>query len=78
MTVRLEVRYLRPTPLDVPLRAVSRHTGREGRRIYATGTLLAGGEVTAQATGVFAEITHTRARRLFGGVTGGSGDGESV
>ncbi len=56
----------RPTPLDTPLRVVARHTRRDGRRIFATGELLAGGEVTAEAKGVFAEITMARARALFG------------
>jgi acyl-coenzyme A thioesterase PaaI-like protein len=65
MTVRLEVRYRRPTPLRTPLRIVARHTGREGRRIYATSTMLAGDEVTAEADGVFAEITPERAEALF-------------
>jgi acyl-coenzyme A thioesterase PaaI-like protein len=65
MTVRLEVRYRRPTPLRAPLQVVARHTGREGRRIFATGTMLAGDEVTAEADGVFAEITPERAAALF-------------
>lgn len=65
MTVRLEVRYRRPTPLRTPLRIVARHTGREGRRIFATGEMLAGGEITAEANGVFAEITRERAVALF-------------
>jgi acyl-coenzyme A thioesterase PaaI-like protein len=65
MTVRLEVRYRRPTPLNTPLRVVARHSGREGRRIFASGTMLAGADVTAEAEGVFAEITLERARELF-------------
>ncbi|HSR26235.1 MAG TPA: PaaI family thioesterase [Candidatus Eisenbacteria bacterium] len=65
MTVKLEVRYRRATPLSAPLRIVARHTGREGRRIFATGTMLAGDEVTAEADGVFAEITPERAAALF-------------
>ena len=65
MTVKLEVRYLRPTPLNTPLRVVAQHLSREGRRILASATMLAGDEVTAEAEGVFAEITVERARRLF-------------
>jgi acyl-coenzyme A thioesterase PaaI-like protein len=65
MTGSLEIRYRRPTPLDTPLRAVARHTGREGRRIFAAGSLYAGDEVTAEAEGVFIEITPARARELF-------------
>lgn len=65
MTVQLNVRYRRPTPLRTPLRVVARHTRREGRRIYAEATMLAGDEVTAEAEGVFAEITLERAQKLF-------------
>lgn len=68
MTVKLEVRYRRPTPLNTPLRVVARHISREGRRILASATMLAGDEVTAEAEGVFAEITVERARKLFGGI----------
>jgi len=65
MTVQLNVRYRRATPLQVPLRVTARHTRREGRRIFAEGAMLAGGEVTAEAEGIFAEITLERARKLF-------------
>ena len=65
MTVKLEVRYRRPTPLNTPLRVVAQHLSREGRRILASATMLAGPEVTAEADGVFAEITVERARELF-------------
>jgi len=65
MTVHLNVRYRRATPLRTPLRVVARHTGREGRRIFAQATMLAGDEVTAEAEGVFAEITLERAQKLF-------------
>jgi acyl-coenzyme A thioesterase PaaI-like protein len=68
MTVELEVRYLRPTPLKTPLRVVARHVSRNGRRIHATGSMLASDEVTAEAAGVFAEITVDRAKELFGGI----------
>jgi acyl-coenzyme A thioesterase PaaI-like protein len=66
MTVKLEVRYRRATPLHTPLRVVARYTGREGRRIFASATMHAGDEVTAEAEGVFAEITVDRAAALFG------------
>jgi acyl-coenzyme A thioesterase PaaI-like protein len=65
MTGSLEIRYRRPTPLETPLRAVARHTGREGRRIFAAGSLYAGDEITAEAHGVFIEITPARAQELF-------------
>ncbi len=78
MTVKLEVRYRRPTPLRIPLRIVARHTGREGRRIFAQSTMLAGDEVTAEADGVFAEITMDRARKLFGFDPPGEGADEAA
>lgn len=65
MTVQLNVRYRRATPLRTRLRVVARHTRREGRRIFAEASMLAGGEVTAEAEGVFAEITLERALKLF-------------
>jgi acyl-coenzyme A thioesterase PaaI-like protein len=65
MTVQLNVRYRRPTPLSTPLRVTARHVRREGRRIFAEGAMLAGEEVTAEAEGIFAEITMERARKLF-------------
>ncbi|HXM55611.1 MAG TPA: PaaI family thioesterase [Candidatus Dormibacteraeota bacterium] len=65
MTVKLEVRYRRPTPLRTPLRVLARHTSRDGRRIFASAEMLAGDEVTAEAEGVFAEITAERAAALF-------------
>jgi acyl-coenzyme A thioesterase PaaI-like protein len=75
MTVKLEVRYRRATPLHTPLRVVARHTSREGRRIFASATMHAGDELTAEAEGVFAEITLGRAAALFGRERfGGSAD----
>jgi acyl-coenzyme A thioesterase PaaI-like protein len=65
MTVQLNVRYRRPTPLLAPLRVTARHTRLEGRRIFAEASMLAGGEVTAEAEGIFAEITLERAQKLF-------------
>jgi acyl-coenzyme A thioesterase PaaI-like protein len=71
MTVQLNVRYRRATPLRTPLRVTARHTRREGRRIFAEATLRAGGEVTAEAEGIFAEITLERAQKLFRNGDGG-------
>lgn len=68
MTVKLEVRYLRPTPLNTRLRIDAWHVSREGRRIHAKASMHAGDAITAEADGVFAEITVNRARELFPGV----------
>jgi acyl-coenzyme A thioesterase PaaI-like protein len=79
MTVQLNVRYRRATPLRTPLRVTARHTRREGRRIYAEAAMYAGGEVTAEAEGIFAEITFERAQKLFrNGNGGGSADEQAL
>jgi acyl-coenzyme A thioesterase PaaI-like protein len=79
MTVQLNVRYRRATPLRTPLRVTARHTRREGRRIYADAAMYAGGEVTAEAEGIFAEITFERAQKLFrNGDGGGSADEQAL
>ena len=79
MTVQLNVRYRRATPLRTPLRVTARHTRREGRRIYAEAAMYAGGVVTAEAEGIFAEITFERAQKLFrNGNGGGSADEQAL
>ena len=55
LTGTLTVRYLRPTPIDVPLRYEAEVTGSEGRKIYVRATLRVGDEVTAEAEGVWIE-----------------------
>jgi len=65
LTTRLEVRYRRPTPLHADVEVECRHMGRDGRRIFAAGTMRAGGVVTAEAEGTFAEVTPERALELF-------------
>jgi acyl-coenzyme A thioesterase PaaI-like protein len=66
MTGLLEVRYLRPTPLGRELRIVGRQTGHAGRKSFATGEILDGEMVTAEAKGTFIAVTMTRAAELFG------------
>ncbi len=51
MTRNLSVDYLRPSPLEIPLRLVARHVSRNGRKIFheadltdPSGTVLAHGE----------------------------------
>ena len=65
MTGRLEIRYLRPTPIGVRLELTGRHTGRSGRRVLASGTIAHNGVVTAEAEGVFVEISPARSAELF-------------
>lgn len=52
-TAQLTVRYLRPTPYDVPLLLRARTDRIEGRRVMSSGEIVADGVVTAEASGVF-------------------------
>jgi acyl-coenzyme A thioesterase PaaI-like protein len=56
MTGTLTVRYRKPTPLLAPLDIVARHTGTDGRKIFAWGGLYHEGELTAEAEGIFIEV----------------------
>jgi uncharacterized protein (TIGR00369 family) len=70
VTTELSVRYLRPVPLDVPLRIWARVVEAQGPR-----TALAGGITTAdepdvplvQASARFLKMRRDQARRLFAG-----------
>jgi acyl-CoA thioesterase FadM len=53
MTAELTVRYRRATPLGVPLTVRARMDSAEGRRMHASGEILANGVVTAEAKGLF-------------------------
>jgi acyl-coenzyme A thioesterase PaaI-like protein len=53
MTAELTVRYRRSTPYGVPLTISARTDSVDGRRIYASGEIVADGVVTAEATGLF-------------------------
>jgi acyl-coenzyme A thioesterase PaaI-like protein len=56
VTATLDVRYLRRTPLDVPLRVRSRVTRVDGRKVWAEGWIEADGERTVVAEGLFIEV----------------------
>lgn len=66
MTGLLEVRYHQPTPLDVELRLVARHTGTSGRKSLAAGQILEGDTVLAEGKGTFIAVTSDKALELFG------------
>ena len=58
MTRHLEVEYLRPVPLGVPLTLTGRHTGTTGRRNHTEALLAdASGQVLATAKAVFVTVT---------------------
>ncbi|MEV4645379.1 PaaI family thioesterase [Saccharopolyspora sp. NPDC049357] len=52
MTVSLTVDYRRGTPHGVPLTINARFTGKEGRKVFATGEIVADGETTAEASAI--------------------------
>lgn len=56
MTGRLEISYRSPTPLHVPLRVTGRFDRVEGRKIFTTGEITAGGRVCAEAVGLFITV----------------------
>ena len=57
MTRHMEVDYLRPAPIDTPLRLVARHLRRDGRKLYHSAELIhPDGVVLARAKGFFLVI----------------------
>jgi acyl-coenzyme A thioesterase PaaI-like protein len=56
MTGTLSVKYRRPTPLLTDLRLEGRVESVQGRKVLTTGRMLAGEQLTAEATGLFISI----------------------
>jgi acyl-coenzyme A thioesterase PaaI-like protein len=57
VTARIAIRYRRPAPINVPLRATARVTGERGRRIEIAGELRdRSGELLAEAEGTFLHV----------------------
>jgi acyl-coenzyme A thioesterase PaaI-like protein len=65
MTVSLEVRYRAPTPLGVPLAVSAKVAGREGRKLFVAGQIAVDAAVTAEARGVFVQLTSANVARIF-------------
>lgn len=64
MTVELTVRYRRRTPYDVPLVVKARTVSVDGRRVRASGEIVADGVVTAEAEGLFLQPTAELRERM--------------
>lgn len=64
-TVRLDLRYRRPTPLGAPLVFEAWPVGLRGKRVHARGRLLHGDEVTAEAEGVFIRLPVEQVMKLL-------------
>ncbi len=56
VTAKLDLRYLRRTPLDAPLQLGSRITKVDGRKVWAEGWIEHEGERTVVAEGLFIEV----------------------
>ena len=69
MTVDLHLRYLRPTPLFVPVRFESWWERTEGRKIHSRGRVLVEDEVTVEAEGLFLSIQREQSERLYTGTS---------
>jgi len=65
MTASLTVRYRRPTPLHVTLRFEAVVDRVEGRKIFASGRVLAGETVTAEAEALFISVDAERFQALL-------------
>jgi acyl-coenzyme A thioesterase PaaI-like protein len=65
MTVSLEVRYRRPTPLEAPLAVSAEVDGTEGRKVFVRARVAVDGTVTAEASGVFVQLTADNVASIF-------------
>jgi acyl-coenzyme A thioesterase PaaI-like protein len=66
MTVRLAMRYLKPTPLGVPLTVSVRLDRIEGRRLHLSADITADGQVTVDAEAIFLKLTEQNLAAVFG------------
>ena len=65
MTVRLTLRYRRPTPLGVPLTVAARLDRVDGRRLHLSASITAHGQVTVAADAIFLRLTRDNLKRVF-------------
>jgi acyl-coenzyme A thioesterase PaaI-like protein len=56
VTARISVRFRKPAPINVPLRASARVTAERGRRIEIAGELRHGDRLLAEAEGTFLHV----------------------
>jgi len=73
MTGTLTIRYRRPTPLGRELRIVARSNGKDGRKIRASAAIYDGDVLTAEAEGLFIEVSPERFAALVEGNVGSDG-----
>jgi acyl-coenzyme A thioesterase PaaI-like protein len=66
MTVRLDLRYRKPTPLGVPLTVAVRLDKIEGRKLHLSADITANEQVTVEADAIFLMLTQHNLRTVFG------------
>lgn len=66
MTARLALRYLRPTPLGVPLTITVRLDRIEGRKLHLSASIAAHDDVTVEADAIFLTLTDRNLQAVFG------------
>ena len=66
-TVRLDVRYRRPTLIDEEALFEAWVTEVTARRVFSQGRIVQGGTVTVEAEGEFAVLDHARVRQMASG-----------
>ncbi|MAI25136.1 MAG: hypothetical protein CMN75_03800 [Spirochaeta sp.] len=64
MTGELTVRYLKPTPVEMPLRIEARFDRQEGRKIYNSGEIYSGDVKVVESKGLFISIPTERFKEL--------------
>jgi acyl-coenzyme A thioesterase PaaI-like protein len=64
LTVRLNLRYRRPTLLDAEAKFEAWVTDQTSRRVHSLGRLIQGGEVTMEAEGEFAPIPRDKVHEI--------------
>jgi acyl-coenzyme A thioesterase PaaI-like protein len=65
MTVRLELRYRRPTPLGIPLTVAVSLDRVEGRQLHLSASITADGQVTVEADALFMTLTAENLLTVF-------------
>lgn len=64
MTGELTIRYLKPTPVEMPLRIEARFDRRDGRKLYNSGEIYSGDLKVVESQGVFISIPSERFEEL--------------
>ena len=65
MTVRLDLKYRRPTPLGIPLTVAARLDRVDGRKLYLSASIAAQDNVTVEANAVFLRLTAGNLDQVF-------------